>query len=152
MSSEVASPPQTESDQSARFHCAFCGRDNNSVGKMIAGPGVAICNECVAACQNVIDGTTPPKGARDRKSEASGRTSGERTEEGGPRFGAWDQLDTETLLSAVERTDGTIRSIRAIQNDQVAVLRERNTSWSVIGNALGISRQSAHERFSVRTE
>jgi ATP-dependent protease Clp ATPase subunit len=29
------------------LHCSFCGRDRRQVAKLIAGPGVYICSECV---------------------------------------------------------------------------------------------------------
>ncbi|MBP3436591.1 MAG: ATP-dependent Clp protease ATP-binding subunit ClpX [Clostridia bacterium] len=36
--------------------CAFCGRDENSVAFLIPSPsGVCICNECVDACQRIIE-------------------------------------------------------------------------------------------------
>lgn len=36
-------------------HCSFCGKPNNLVGKLIAGPdGVNICDECVAICEQLI--------------------------------------------------------------------------------------------------
>ncbi|HSA06671.1 MAG TPA: ClpX C4-type zinc finger protein [Candidatus Gastranaerophilales bacterium] len=31
-------------------HCSFCGRPNHLVIKMIKGPGVNICSECVMIC------------------------------------------------------------------------------------------------------
>lgn len=36
-------------------HCSFCGKSQNEVKKIVAGPGVYICNECVALCQQIID-------------------------------------------------------------------------------------------------
>ena len=35
--------------------CTFCGKSDRQVNKLIAGPGVYICNECVALCQQVLD-------------------------------------------------------------------------------------------------
>lgn len=36
-------------------HCSFCGKSQSEVQKVVAGPGVFICNECVALCQEIID-------------------------------------------------------------------------------------------------
>jgi len=36
------------------LHCSFCGRDQNSVNKLIAGPGVYICDDCVRLCNEII--------------------------------------------------------------------------------------------------
>jgi hypothetical protein len=34
--------------------CSFCGKPKNEVSKLIAGPGVYICNECVGLCNEII--------------------------------------------------------------------------------------------------
>lgn len=36
-------------------HCSFCGKSQNEVKKIVAGPGVYICNECVDLCKEIID-------------------------------------------------------------------------------------------------
>ena len=38
------------------MRCSFCGKDQNSVKKLIAGPSVFICNECVDLCNDIIAG------------------------------------------------------------------------------------------------
>ncbi len=35
--------------------CSFCNKLQNEVKKLIAGPGVFICDECVVLCKNIID-------------------------------------------------------------------------------------------------
>ena len=35
--------------------CSFCGKPQEIVKKIIAGPGVYICDECIAVCQNIMD-------------------------------------------------------------------------------------------------
>ncbi len=35
--------------------CSFCRRDEGQVGKLIAGPGVYICDECVEFCNEILD-------------------------------------------------------------------------------------------------
>ncbi|WP_283587892.1 ATP-dependent Clp protease ATP-binding subunit ClpX [Limosilactobacillus viscerum] len=35
-------------------HCSFCGKSQDEVKKIVAGPGVYICNECVDLCQQII--------------------------------------------------------------------------------------------------
>jgi ATP-dependent Clp protease ATP-binding subunit ClpX len=34
--------------------CSFCGKAKSAVSRMIAGPGVYICNECVGLCNEII--------------------------------------------------------------------------------------------------
>lgn len=38
-------------------HCSFCNKHKDQVGKLIVGDNVAICNECVDLCGNLIKGT-----------------------------------------------------------------------------------------------
>lgn len=35
--------------------CSFCGKSQSQVKRMVAGPGVYICNECIELCQEIID-------------------------------------------------------------------------------------------------
>ncbi len=36
--------------------CTFCKKDQHTVKKLIAGPGVYICDECVALCNRILEG------------------------------------------------------------------------------------------------
>jgi len=36
--------------------CSFCGKSQKQVKKLIAGPGVYICNECVGLCDDILAG------------------------------------------------------------------------------------------------
>lgn len=36
------------------LHCSFCGKPQDAVKKLIAGPGVFICNECVDLCNDIL--------------------------------------------------------------------------------------------------
>ena len=38
-----------------QIKCSFCGKKQNQVQRIIAGPGVYICNECVDLCQSILD-------------------------------------------------------------------------------------------------
>jgi len=46
--------------------CSFCGKSHSEVKKLIAGPGVYICNECIDVCSNILEKelgpSTPSKG------------------------------------------------------------------------------------------
>lgn len=37
-----------------RVRCSFCGKGQDEVAKLIAGPGVYICNECVNLCNTIL--------------------------------------------------------------------------------------------------
>ena len=36
------------------LRCSFCNKHQNDVRKLIAGPGVYICDECIALCNDII--------------------------------------------------------------------------------------------------
>jgi len=39
-----------------QYHCSFCGKNQDQVKRLIAGPGaVYICDECVELCREIID-------------------------------------------------------------------------------------------------
>lgn len=40
------------------LHCSFCSKHKDEVGRLIAGPGVYICNECVESCYSLIQEQT----------------------------------------------------------------------------------------------
>ena len=37
------------------IRCSFCGKRENQTGRLIAGPGVYICSDCVAACSELLN-------------------------------------------------------------------------------------------------
>ena len=44
-----------------QYHCSFCGKPQDQVRRLIAGPGaVYICDECVELCREIIDEESPP--------------------------------------------------------------------------------------------
>ncbi|HKI23667.1 MAG TPA: ATP-dependent Clp protease ATP-binding subunit ClpX [Gaiellaceae bacterium] len=49
------------SDGNEQLLCSFCGKSQRQVKKLIAGPGVYICDECIDLCNEIIDEelTTP---------------------------------------------------------------------------------------------
>ena len=41
-------------DNSKILYCSFCGKSQHEVTKLIAGPSVFICDECVSLCNDII--------------------------------------------------------------------------------------------------
>lgn len=103
--------------------CSFCGKADDSVDRLIAGPGVLICNECVGLCNEIL--------AR----ESAG-------------FEALEDKSDDEILAGMARLDASRSQVEEAVQEHVRTLRERAVSWTRIGAALGISRQSAWERFS----
>ena len=42
-------------DANDQFFCSFCGKNQKEVKKLIAGPSVYICNECIKLCSEIIE-------------------------------------------------------------------------------------------------
>lgn len=67
------------------FFCSFCGKRRREVRKLVSGPRVFICNECIARCRQTI-GPRPSRIADDRMDP-------ERTTEDLPALPATDDED-----------------------------------------------------------
>jgi hypothetical protein len=63
--------------------CSFCGTSQAHVGKLIAGPGVYICNECVNLCNEIID----EEGVKIVEAEGAKVTEDEGVDTGRPEGG-----------------------------------------------------------------
>ena len=44
-----------KNDVPKSVRCSFCGKTQNAVEKLIAGPGVYICDECIKACNGILE-------------------------------------------------------------------------------------------------
>ncbi|TET53137.1 MAG: ATP-dependent Clp protease ATP-binding subunit ClpX [Actinobacteria bacterium] len=42
-------------DKTEQLKCSFCGKSQRQVRKLIAGPGVYVCDECIDLCNEIID-------------------------------------------------------------------------------------------------
>ena len=42
-------------DEKGQLKCSFCGKEQEQVKKLIAGPGVYICDECIELCNEIIE-------------------------------------------------------------------------------------------------
>ncbi len=60
--SEEWIPLARPTDSNEQLLCSFCGKSQRQVKKLIAGPGVYICDECIDLCNEIIDEelTAPP--------------------------------------------------------------------------------------------
>ena len=115
---------------SIQVRCSFCGKSGSDVERVIAGPGVYICNECVGLCSEILAGEQ----GKPSPSEA--------------RLPAWEKLTDEQILDLLPRMAAVGEQNEASMQRLVAILRERRVTWARIGAALQVTRQSAWERFS----
>jgi len=115
-------------------NCSFCAKPSSAVAKVIAGPGVYICNECVQLCNDILvqeqqeqQASSPPGTQLPAREEA---------------------MTDEEILSLLPRIASVSAQTDASLQRLVTVLRGRGVTWARIGAALQITRQSAWERFS----
>ncbi|MGA3153398.1 MAG: ClpX C4-type zinc finger protein [Streptosporangiaceae bacterium] len=107
--------------------CTFCLKPAASVPTLVAGPGVYICSECVDLCTEII--RARPPGPRDPVN--------------------WEQdLDDDALLAHLPRVAAVGAQVDQQLAQWVRKARDRGITWTRIGAALGMTRQSAWERFS----
>lgn len=109
------------------LYCSFCAKTDAQVRKLAAGPGgVHICDECVEACRVVMAGEGEGLAATFKPA-------------------GWS---SERLLALLAPLNGLVESHRTHLQGVVDTLRGREVSWARIAEPLGVSRQSAWERFS----
>jgi ClpX C4-type zinc finger len=107
--------------------CSFCLKPGDDVAKLVAGPGVYICNECVDLCQQIIG--SPPTLA--------------------PGLKSWEEdVDLDGVLASLPRMAAAGAQVEHNLARFVMRARELGATWATIGSSLGMTRQSAWERFS----
>jgi hypothetical protein len=112
--------------------CSFCSKAHTDVGTLVAGPGVYICDECVALCGQLIAGKPKSK-----KSEPH------------PRIAPWDaEAGLDAVLASLPRVAQAGRQAEYSLTQYVRRAHHLGATWAAIGQALGMARQSAWERFS----
>ena len=42
------------------IRCSFCGRGQEEVARLVSGPSVYICSECVRLCNDILEGEAAP--------------------------------------------------------------------------------------------
>jgi hypothetical protein len=115
-------------DAAGSLRCSFCGKPHTEVGKLVAGPGVNICDECIALAEAIVEEH------RDKPIEV--------------RLPVWGSLTDDQMLDHIPRIDAVADQVEADLRSWVQELRRREVTWARIGGALGVTRQSAWERFS----
>jgi hypothetical protein len=110
--------------------CSFCGRQGGPDVKLAGGLGAMICDECV---EQFHDNNQHPE----RIAEMSRPP--------------WESMQLTELLAALTLIMKSAEQNSLFAQEWVDMLREKRASWAEIGKALGVSRQSAWEKYSHRT-
>ena len=50
-------------DENKHLKCSFCGKPQSQVNRLVAGPGVYICDECIQVCQEILKENYPEEHA-----------------------------------------------------------------------------------------
>ena len=109
--------------------CSFCLKPNTEVKALVAGPAVFVCDGCVDLCHQII--SELPVGRRE------------------PRLLPWEE--TASLDAALANLPNVARAQAQVEESLLGWVRRARTlgaTWAQIGDALGITRQSAWERFA----
>jgi hypothetical protein len=120
---------QAPDKEKPTLYCSFCGKSQYEVAKLVAGPSVFICDECVAICNQWI---APP---------GEGQTPE-------PKFLDVKTMPTDALLGFLRNQGAIDQNVQKRLQEAVDTLRQREVSWAIIGEMLGVSRQAAWDRFS----
>jgi ATP-dependent Clp protease ATP-binding subunit ClpX len=112
-------------------HCSFCTKSAPDVAKLIAGPGVFICDECVGLCNDILSSA---EGSKKSTPAAS--------------IPYWQNMTDDQILDHLPKVSQVSAQVDASVQALVDLLRERGVAWSRIGGALGVARQSAWEKYS----
>ncbi|RCG20101.1 hypothetical protein DQ384_37720 [Sphaerisporangium album] len=118
-------PAPSQADQDLR--CSFCGKPKTEVRKLVAGPGVHICDGCVGLSAQIL--------AEEPAAPA-------------PEIPWPDVMTDEQILEMLPRVAAVSAQVEENLRVWVQRLRDRGVTWARIGAALGMTRQSAWERFS----
>lgn len=110
--------------------CSFCAKPAPEVAKIIAGPGIFICNECVQACNDILASAT------DQDDDAE--------------LPYWQAMTDQQLLDHLPKIARVAGQVEGSLTTWVRRVRSRGVAWARIGEALDMTRQSAWERFSDR--
>lgn len=96
-----------------QYRCSFCGKSQEQVHRLIAGPGgVYICNDCIDLCQEIVTEEAPGDAER---------ASGWRAKAGGP--GRTESVDAvrEVAVMVARLVEGYDQRLRAIEQRLVAL-------------------------------
>jgi ClpX C4-type zinc finger len=114
-----------------QVNCSFCTKPSSAVAKVVAGPGVYICNECIQLCNDIL--------AQEQQESSPPGTQLPAREEA---------MTDEEILALLPRIASVSAQTDASLQRLVTLLRGRGVTWTRIGAALRVTRQSAWERFS----
>lgn len=113
------------------FMCSFCLRSREETGVLVGAPAVGICRTCTVAAMDLFKKSVP--------------------DEQPIPHAPWSNMNDGELLRQLPLVAKARDDVEMHLRTWVTAARERNLSWASIGESLGMSRQSAWERFHQAT-
>ena len=104
--------------------CSFCAGPASASRRLVAGPGVAICHDCAAATMDLFN-----------------------SKEETPARATWSGMTDDEILTHLPEIAAVASQVEERLSAWVGTARERKISGARIGASLGMTRQSAWERF-----
>nr|WP_306270562.1 ClpX C4-type zinc finger protein [Ornithinimicrobium sp. HY1793] len=109
--------------------CSYCLRSRGETGRLVASPLAAICHSCAERALHLFESDPRPEDLD------------------GPAT-PWARLDDTALLARLPEVATAGTQVETHLAAWVHAARDRGLSWARIGEALGMTRQSAWERFN----
>ena len=123
-------PATATSAENVIASCSFCGKPDSKVQRLVAGPGVYICNECVELSAAII--------------ADAAHTSAEEVSRRRAQYYDRSAEDILAMLPALFRSADRVEGELA---SWISRLRDQGTHWQTIADAAGMSVDSARQRF-----
>lgn len=112
--------------------CSFCGVQGTDETTFAGGLGAMMCHDCVTFFHDKF-------GSAEGLRSISLRSM--------PQL-PWDEMSDTEILAKLPMIAATATQVTWFLGDWVQLARDRGLSWTEIGQALGVSRQAAWERFA----
>ena len=111
----------------ANKSCSFCGVQGTPETKFAGGLGAMMCQDCLTWYHEAF--------STEERLQAISHPP-------------WVEMSDTEILSKLPLIADTATQVNGFLGEWVQLARERNLSWAEIGQALGVSRQAAWERFA----
>lgn len=114
-----------------RRHCSFCGVKGRRGMRFGGGLGALICEACISHYHELFASPAAVKLASSPP---------------------WESMTDVEILGNLPLIQQTANEVNEFLIEWVELARSRKLSWAAIGQAMGVTRQSAWERFADRLE
>jgi hypothetical protein len=129
----------TGSDPKSTLYCSFCGKSQHEVRKLIAGPTVFICDECVELCKDIIREETKSAPVKSR----DGIPTPKEIREGSRRLRDWPGISSAPSAASSISTKSTKSAANPRTPRSLATCRGEGVQQALLKMIEGDHRLSA---------